>query len=86
MPLIKAKVRHVVLLGEVEQQLKQMLDNNHYSAYPCVGTNFAQAVAVAVKNAQAGDVVMFSPACASWDMFDNYEQRGDLFKQLVNDL
>jgi len=34
--------------------------------------------------AESGDAVLLSPACASWDMFDNFEQRGRVFKEIVN--
>jgi len=40
-------------------------------------------VTLSAKHSRAGDVVLFSPACASFDMFDNYQQRGDSFVQLV---
>ena len=45
-----------------------------------------QVVDICAKNAVSGDAVLLSPACASWGMFDNYEQRGDMFKEYVNAL
>ena len=45
-----------------------------------------EAVQTAAAEAKPGESVLLSPACASWGMFDNYEQRGDIFKDLVNHL
>ena len=44
------------------------------------------AVRIASKIAEPGEVVLFSPACASFDMFDNYEHRGDMFTDAVRSL
>jgi protein-arginine kinase activator protein McsA len=44
-----------------------------------------EAVNMAATEAETGEAVLLSPACASWGMFDNYEQRGDLFKEYVAD-
>jgi UDP-N-acetylmuramoylalanine--D-glutamate ligase len=45
-----------------------------------------RAVAEAAARAQPGEVVLLSPACASWDQFKSFEHRGDVFRQLVEDL
>ena len=42
-----------------------------------------EAVELAYKNARRNDIVLLSPACASWDMYENYEIRGDDFRNLV---
>lgn len=48
--------------------------------------NLEEAVHISKENSSKGDTVLFSPACASWDMYDNYEQRGNHFKSLVRNL
>ena len=45
-----------------------------------------EAVQVSAREAEPGDAVLLSPACASWGMFENYEQRGRVFKELVRKL
>ena len=45
-----------------------------------------EAIEVCYENAVAGEAVLLSPACASWGMFKNYEQRGDIFKEYVRGL
>ena len=46
----------------------------------------SEAIKIAYKSAEAGDNILLSPACASFDLFDNYEDRGNQFKQAVRDL
>ena len=48
--------------------------------------NLEDATHIAYNNSNEGDVILLSPACASWDQFDNFEIRGDLFKKVVNEL
>ena len=45
-----------------------------------------EAVKICAEKAEPGDAVLLSPACASWGQFDNYEQRGDMFKEYVRNL
>jgi UDP-N-acetylmuramoylalanine--D-glutamate ligase len=48
-----------------------------------LGSSFEEVIAAARESASPGDAVLLSPACSSYDMFDNYEQRGQVFKELV---
>lgn len=83
-PLMRAHCRGVVLVGEATGDFIDAFERTSYTDYVCADS-FEDAVAKAHEMAQSGDVVLLSPACASWDMFDNFEQRGDLFKELVKD-
>ena len=83
-PLMRAHCRGVVLVGEATGDFIDAFERTGYTDYVCTDS-FEDAVAKAREMAQSGDVVLLSPACASWDMFDNFEQRGDLFKELVKD-
>ena len=77
------RIKAVVALGEMREQIKRDAKKTNYTAlHMCEGT-FADAFRLAVSLAAEGDNVLLSPACASYDMFDNYEQRGRVFKELV---
>ena len=82
MELIKKRVKQCIIYGEAAGEIKRAADEAGYTSY-IMANDFADAVALAKNNASSGDVVMLSPACASWDSFDNFEQRGDKFKELV---
>ena len=80
--LVKQRVKQVVVLGEAKETIVDVLEMAVYHSYTQADT-FEEAVHIAAKLAVPGDVVLLSPACASWDMFKSYEERGDLFKAIV---
>lgn len=79
-PLVAARVRHLVAMGEDAERIEAAWG-------PRVETSRAddmeQAVREAVARARSGDVVLLSPACASFDLYRNFEERGRHFKELV---
>lgn len=85
MELIREKVDHLILLGEAKERFQA-------AAIACGVANIhevvsmADAVLLAHELAQGPQVVLLSPACASYDMFSGYEERGTVFKKLVNEL
>lgn len=82
--VVKERCRAAVLLGEAIDDFKYAFEKQGISNYE-IADDFKDAVQRAHRLAEKGDVVLLSPACASWDMFENYEVRGDMFKKLVND-
>ena len=73
----------MVVLGATQDKIIATLQKAGYTSYHPVGNDFFKAVEMARNLAQPGDVVMLSPACASWDMFKSFEERGDLFRDIV---
>ena len=80
-----SNIRCAVLIGEMTNKIHQALEA-HGSEYPILtGANNMQEVLAQVKSiAQSGDVVLLSPACASFGMFKNYKDRGEQFKEWVS--
>lgn len=72
------RIKTMIVYGETKEQLKALKPD------AIVVDTMEEAVEKAYRIAQANDVVLLSPLCASWDQFENYEQRGDLFKKIVN--
>ena len=84
LPLVREKVKAIVCLGEDNEKIKSVFFNVVDMMIETVGAE--EAVKVAYKLSQRGDTVLLSPACASFDLFENYEDRGRQFKNAVRDL
>jgi UDP-N-acetylmuramoylalanine--D-glutamate ligase len=79
-------VKHVVLIGQQADRIQAALDRVDYHNYSAGGETMADIVREANNSAEAGDIVLLSTACASFDMFANYKDRGDQFKTVVQEL
>ena len=84
MPLVREKVKAIICLGMNNEKIKETFGN----VVDLVVETYAmeEAVKVSYKVAERGDTVLLSPACASFDLFENYEDRGNQFKNYVKNL
>lgn len=79
------KIKCLVLIGETTDAIEQCAQKHGFTNV-IRAIDLEDALNYCHANAKAGEVVLLSPACASWDMFKSYEQRGDLFKEYVRRL
>ena len=80
---IKEKVRLLIVIGEAKKRLKDTFEN---TVETLTAESLEEAVGIAGKRAAPGDTVLLSPACSSFDMFRNFEERGQVFRRLVEGL
>ncbi len=78
--MVRKKVKTMILVGEAKERINRELGD--YCETYLIGT-FEEAVLIAYQKSRIGDTVLLSPGCASFDMFDSFEERGDYFKEIV---
>ncbi|MFO7152632.1 MAG: UDP-N-acetylmuramoyl-L-alanine--D-glutamate ligase [Bacillota bacterium] len=87
-PFVRAffgKVKKAVLIGETADQIEKTAREEGFTEVE-KASSMEEAVKIAKESADPGDTVLLSPACASWDMFSNFEERGKVFKEAVRSL
>ncbi len=85
--VVNKKVKKLVLVGATSDKIESAVKNaSNYAGLDIIReTEFKKAIESARNCAQNGDIVLLSPACASFDLFDNFEVRGNTFKKIVNE-
>ncbi|MFN7729976.1 MAG: UDP-N-acetylmuramoyl-L-alanine--D-glutamate ligase [Bdellovibrio sp.] len=78
--MVKKKVKTLILFGEAKERINR--DLGDFSETFLIGT-FEEAVLIAYQKSRINDIVLLSPGCSSFDLFDSYEERGDYFKEIV---
>jgi UDP-N-acetylmuramoylalanine--D-glutamate ligase len=77
---VRKKCKILILVGEAKEKINRAIGD--FAETYLVGT-FEEAVLLAYQKSRSGDIILLSPGCSSYDMFRNYEERGDYFKKLV---
>jgi UDP-N-acetylmuramoylalanine--D-glutamate ligase len=81
--LIQRKVRSIIAIGDSKEIIRDHFKNKIDVS---IATTLNEAVNTAMKISTNGEIILFSPACKSFDMYDNFEQRGNDFKKIVNSI
>ena len=76
--------KEIICYGETKSKIKEYAQSINKKCE--VVDNLEQAIRLAYENSDEGDVILLSPACASWDQYDSFEARGNEFKRIVNEL
>ena len=84
MPLVREKVKAIICIGVDNAKISNAFNN--VVDIMVETTSMSEAVQIAKRIAEKGDTVLLSPACASFDLFENYEDRGNQFKQAIYNL
>lgn len=79
------KVKELVLIGQTAEKIKECA-HKHGFLNTVICETFEEAIHYCYEKSVSGDAVLLSPACASWGMFPNYEERGRIFKEIVRNL
>lgn len=83
LPYLK-NVKHIVCYGQTKERIKNFAFHNNIDV--TVTENLEEATKAAYNLSLEGDTILFSPACASWDQYENFEKRGNEFKKIVSTL
>jgi UDP-N-acetylmuramoylalanine--D-glutamate ligase len=81
--LVRNRVKILILVGEAKEKINRAIGD--FAETYLLGT-FEEAVLLAYQKSRAGDIILLSPGCSSFDMFRNFEERGDYFKKIVTQL
>ncbi len=82
-PIMENRVKSIIAYGDAGLEIKNQLDGNFMVAF---SEDFEDALITANNNSTAGDTILLSPACASFDQFANFEERGQYFKTKVMEM
>lgn len=83
-------IKHLILLGDtkfkMEEAFKKIMEDRGQYVPISICNSIEEAIYIAKENAETGDIITLSPSCASFDMFKNFEQRGNKFKDIIKNL
>ena len=78
-------MKKLILIGQTAKKIEACAHKHGFLETICV-ESLQDAISYSYEHAKSGDAVLLSPACASWGMFANYEERGNIFKEFVRNL